>query len=47
MTSNILTTLGFDGSIKARTSELTDKCLALRNSTLNPWNFGVETSLPS
>lgn len=35
-TSKILTILGFDGSIKAKTSELIDKCLEFKNSTLSP-----------
>jgi hypothetical protein len=34
--SKIRTTLGSEGSIKARTSALNEMCLALRNSTLRP-----------
>jgi hypothetical protein len=39
--------LGSVGSISARTSALRDICLAFKNSTLSPWNFGVEIGLPS
>ena len=45
--SKIRMLFGSEGSIRERTSALREICLAFRNSTLRPWNLGVETSLPS